>query len=141
MNISEYPETDEQINLWNSYLNSKKIYPIELIVNKNSKNYHILQKIFKTLKLDRIEPKNFIKTYIDAKTRNDINYFVLTMTNLFLSHKVNKSLSEGQSIKSARTQTVARILCLSFSDPKITEEENFKNLKKIVREKTKNIRT
>tara|TARA_Y100001936_G_scaffold57077_1_gene56038 strand:+ start:562 stop:987 length:426 start_codon:yes stop_codon:yes gene_type:complete len=140
MNISEYPETDEQINLWNSYLNSKKIYPIELIVNKNSKNYHILQKIFKTLKLDRIEPKNFIKTYIDAKTRNDINYFVLTMTNLFLSHKVNKSLSEGQSIKSARTQTVARILCLSFSDPKITEEENFKNLKKIVREKTKNIR-
>ena len=140
MNISEYPETDEQINLWNSYLNSKKIYPIELIVNKNSKNYHILQKIFKTLKLDRIEPKNFIKTYTDAKTRNDINYFVLTMTNLFLSHKVNKSLSEGQSIKSARTQTVARILCLSFSDPKITEEENFKNLKKIVREKTKNIR-
>ena len=140
MNISEYPETDEQINLWNSYLNSKKIYPIELIVNKNSKNYHILQKIFKTLKLDRIEPKNFIKTYIDAKTRNDINYFVLTMTNLFLSHKVNKSLSEGQSIKSARTQTVARILCLSFSDPKITEEENFKNLKKIVREKTKDIR-
>ena len=140
MNISEYPETDEQINLWNSYLNSKKIYPIELIVNKNSKNYHILQKIFKTLKLDRIEPKNFIKTYIDAKTRNDINYFVLTMTNLFLSHKVNKSLSEGQSIKSARTQTVARILCLSFSNPKMTEEENFKNLKKIVREKTKNIR-
>ena len=140
MNISEYPETDEQINLWNSYLNSKKIYPIELIVNKNSKNYHILQKIFKTLKLDRIEPKNFIKTYIDAKTRNDINYFVLTMTNLFLSHKVNKSLSEGQSIKSARTQTVARILCLSFSNPKMTEEENFKNLKKIVREKTKEIR-
>ena len=140
MNISEYPETDEQINLWNSYLNSKKIYPIELIVNKNSKNYHILQKIFKTLKLDRIEPKNFIKTYIDAKTRNDINYFVLTMTNLFLSHKVNKSLSEGQSIKSARTQTVARILCLSFSNPKMTEEENFKNLKKIVREKTKDIR-
>tara|TARA_B100000575_G_scaffold59935_1_gene45465 strand:+ start:66 stop:491 length:426 start_codon:yes stop_codon:yes gene_type:complete len=140
MNIREYPETDEQINLWNSYLNSKKIYPIELIINKNNKNYYILKKIFKTLELDRIEPKNFIKIYINAKTKNDINYFILTMTRLFLSHKVNKSLSEGQSIKSARTQTVARMLCLSFGNPKLTEDENFKNLKKIVREKTKNIR-
>ena len=140
MNIREYPETDEQINLWNSYLNSKKIYPIELIINKNNKNYFILKKIFKTLELDRIEPKNFIKIYINAKTKNDINYFILTMTRLFLSHKVNKSLSEGQSIKSARTQTVARMLCLSFGNPKLTEDENFKNLKKIVKEKTKNIR-
>ncbi len=140
MNIREYPETDEQINLWNSYLNSKKIYPIELIINKNNKNYYILKKIFKTLELDRIEPKNFIKIYINAKTKNDINYFILTMTRLFLSHKVNKSLSEGQSIKSARTQTVARMLCLSFGNPKLTEDENFKNLKKIVKEKTKNIR-
>ena len=140
MNISEYPDTDDKINLWNNYLNSKKIYPIELIINKNNKNYHILQKIFNTLELDKIKPKNFIKTYIEAKTKNDINYFVVTMTDLFLSHKVNKSLSEGQSIKSARTQTVARILCLSFRDPKITEEQNFKNMKKLVREITKDIR-
>ena len=47
---------------------------------------------------------------------------------------------EGQSIKSARTQTVARILCLSFSDPKLSSESNFKNLKKVVRECTKDIR-
>tara|TARA_B100000579_G_scaffold309266_1_gene258913 strand:+ start:395 stop:820 length:426 start_codon:yes stop_codon:yes gene_type:complete len=140
MNISEYPDTDDKINLWNNYLNSKKIYPIELIINKNNKNYHILQKIFNTLELDKIKPKNFIKTYIEAKTKNDINYFVVTMTDLFLTHKVNKSLSEGQSIKSARTQTVARILCLSFHDPKITEEQNFKNMKKLVREITKDIR-
>ena len=62
------------------------------------------------------------------------------MTELFVSHKVNKSLSEGQSIKSARTQTVARILCLSFSDPEKSNETNFKDLKKIVRECTKDIR-
>ena len=62
------------------------------------------------------------------------------MTNLFLSHKVNKSLSEGQSIKSARTQTVTRLLCLSFASPQKTDNENFKNLKKIVRENTKEMR-
>ena len=69
-----------------------------------------------------------------------MNHFVKIMTNLFMSHKVNKSLSEGQSIKSARTQTVARILCLSFNDPNKTEEENFKDMKKIVRACTKDIR-
>ena len=62
------------------------------------------------------------------------------MTDLFLSHKVNKSLSEGQSIKSARTQTVARLLCLSFGSPQKTDNENFKHLKKIVRENTKDMR-
>ena len=69
-----------------------------------------------------------------------MNHFVEIMTNLFISHKVNKSLSEGQSIKSARTQTVARLLCLSFDDPNKTGEENFKDMKKIVRACTKDIR-
>ena len=50
------------------------------------------------------------------------------MTQLFMSHKINNALSEGQSIKSARTQTVARLLALSFSDKKKTESENFKNM-------------
>ena len=58
-----------------------------------------------------------------------------------MSHKVNNALSEGQSIKSARTQTVARLLALSFSDSEKTEAENFKNMKTIVRNITKNIRT
>ena len=57
-----------------------------------------------------------------------------------MSHKINNALSEGQSIKSARTQTVARLLALSFSDKKKTESENFKNMKIIVRNITKNIR-
>ena len=140
MNLEKYPLTDEEINIWNNFLNRNKIYPIELLVNKNNKNFINLQKIFKTLKLDRVKPIVFIETYINAKTKNDINHFVKIMTNLFMSHKVNKSLSEGQSIKSARTQTVARILCLSFNDPNKTEEENFKDMKKIVRVCTKDIR-
>ena len=114
MNLEKYPLTDEEINIWNNFLNRNKIYPIELLVNKNNKNFINLQKIFKTLKLDRVKPIVFIESYINAKTKNDINHFVKIMTNLFMSHKVNKSLSEGQSIKSARTQTVARILCLSL---------------------------
>ena len=140
MNLEKYPHTDEEINIWNNFLNRNQIYPIELLVNKNNKNFINLQKIFKTLKLDRVKPVVFIESYINAKTKNDINHFVKIMTNLFMSHKVNKSLSEGQSIKSARTQTVARILCLSFNDPNKTEEENFKDMKKIVRVCTKDIR-
>ena len=140
MNLEKYPLTDEEINIWNNFLNRNKIYPIELLVNKNNKNFINLQKIFKTLKLDRVKPIVFIESYINAKTKNDINHFVEIMTNLFMSHKVNKSLSEGQSIKSARTQTVARILCLSLNDPNKTEEENFKDMKKIVRACTKDIR-
>ena len=140
MNLEKYTLTDEEINIWNNFLNRNKIYPIELLVNKNNKNFINLQKIFKTLKLDRVKPIVFIESYINAKTKNDINYFVKIMTNLFMSHKVNKSLSEGQSIKSARTQTVARLLCLSFNDPNKTGEENFKDMKKIVRACTKDIR-
>ena len=78
--------------------------------------------------------------HIDAKITNDVDYFIYVMTKLFMSHKVNKSLSEGQSIKSARTQTVARLACLSFSNPNKSEEENFKNMKKTVRGCTKDIR-
>ena len=140
MSIKYYPCKEEEIILWNSYLNKNKIYPIELLMNRNGKNYHNLQKIFKTLKLDRIKPQDFIETYIAAKAKNNMNDFALVMTNLFMSHKVNKSLSEGQSIKSARTQTVARILCLSFSDPNMSEDENFKVMKKNVRACTKDIR-
>ena len=92
------------------------------------------------MSLDKIKPDEFINVYLDAKTESNINYFILKMTRLFISHKVNKSLSEGQSIKSARTQTVARILCLSFSDPEKSNELNFKNLKKVVRECTKDMR-
>lgn len=140
MKLEKYPHTDEEINIWNSYLNRNEILPIELLINKNNKNFINLQKIFETLKLDKVKPKVFIESYINAKTKNNMNHFVEIMTNLFMSHKVNKSLSEGQSIKSARTQTVARILCLSFSDPKLSSESNFKNLKKVVRECTKDIR-
>ena len=140
MTLDKYPKNDEQIIQWNNYINSKKIYPIELLINKKNKNYEHLQKIFKTLILDEISPENFIKVYIKAKTKNDIVFFIRTMTDLFLSHKVNKSLSEGQSIKSARTQTVARLLCLSFGSPQKTDNENFKHLKKIVRENTKEMR-
>lgn len=136
----EYPSTDKQILLWNSYLNSKRFCPIELLINKKNKNFNNLQKIFKTLALDNIQPKIFINTYIDAKKKNNIEHFVLSMTNLFMSHKVNKALSEGQSIKSARTQTVARILTLSFSNTNKSEDENFKNMKNTVRSITKDIR-
>ena len=51
MNLEKYPLTDEEINIWNNFLNRNKIYPIELLVNKNNKNFINLQKIFKTLKL------------------------------------------------------------------------------------------
>jgi len=139
---NDYPNLsfDEDINLWNKNLKQRDIFPIELIIDKKNKNFSNLKKIFNTLSLDKIKPDNFINVYLDAKRESDINYFILKMTNLFISHKVNKSLSEGQSIKSARTQTVARILCLSFSDPKLSSESNFKNLKKVVRECTKDIR-
>tara|TARA_B100000767_G_scaffold275043_1_gene310170 strand:+ start:1098 stop:1538 length:441 start_codon:yes stop_codon:yes gene_type:complete len=140
MIIKEYPSTDEEINIWNKYLNKNKIYPMELLVNKDNKNFSNLQKIFKTLKLDKVKPSDFIESYIDAKITNDVDYFIYVMTKLFMSHKVNKSLSEGQSIKSARTQTVARLACLSFSNPNNSEEENFKNMKKTVRGCTKDIR-
>lgn len=139
---NDYPNLsfDEDINLWNKNLKQRDIFPIELIIDKKNKNFSNLKKIFNTLSLDKIKPDDFINVYLDAKRESDINYFILKMTNLFISHKVNKSLSEGQSIKSARTQTVARILCLSFSDPKLSSESNFKNLKKVVRECTKDIR-
>jgi hypothetical protein len=139
---NDYPNLsfDEDINLWNKNLKQRDIFPIELIIDKKNKNFSNLKKIFNTLSLDKIKPDDFINVYLDAKRESNINYFILKMTNLFISHKVNKSLSEGQSIKSARTQTVARILCLSFSDPKLSSESNFKNLKKVVRECTKDIR-
>ena len=88
MPLDKYPKNDEQIIQWNNYINSKKIYPIELLINKKNKNYEHLQKIFKTLILDEISPENFIKVYIKAKTKNDIVFFIRTMTDLFLSHKV-----------------------------------------------------
>ena len=140
MIIKKYPKSDEQIESWNNYINSKKICPLELLINKNNNNFSSLQKIFRTLSLDNIKPEIFIDTYISAKKNNNIDYFVLCMTQLFMSHKINNALSEGQSIKSARTQTVARLLALSFSDTKKTEFENFKNMKIIVRNITKNIR-
>ncbi len=140
MIIKKYPKSDEQIKSWNNYINSKKICPLELLINKNNNNFSSLQKIFRTLSLDNIKPEIFIDTYISAKKNNNIDYFVLCMTQLFMSHKINNALSEGQSIKSARTQTVARLLALSFSDTKKTEFENFKNMKIIVRNITKNIR-
>ena len=140
MIIKKYPKSDEQIESWNNYINSKKICPLELLINKNNNNFSSLQKIFRTLSLDNIKPEIFIDTYISAKKNNNIDYFVLCMTQLFMSHKINNALSEGQSIKSARTQTVARLLALSFSDTKKTESENFKNMKIIVRNITKNIR-
>ena len=138
--IKKYPKSDEQIKFWNNYINSKKICPLELLINKNNNNFSSLQKIFRTLSLDNIKPEIFIDTYISAKKNNNIDYFVLCMTQLFMSHKINNALSEGQSIKSARTQTVARLLALSFSDKKKTESENFKNMKIIVRNITKNLR-
>ena len=46
MNLEKYPHTDEEINIWNGYLNRNKIYPIELLINKNNKNYINLQRIF-----------------------------------------------------------------------------------------------
>ena len=140
MAIKKYPDSDKQIKSWNNYINSKKICPLELLINKNNNNFSNLQKIFRTLALDNIKPEIFIDTYISAKKNNNIEYFILCMTQLFMSHKINNALSEGQSIKSARTQTVARLLALSFSDSKKTESENFKNMKTIVRNVTKNIR-
>ena len=71
MIIKEYPSTDEEINIWNKYLNKNKIYPMELLVNKDNKNFSNLQKIFKTLKLDKVKPSDFIESYIDAKITND----------------------------------------------------------------------
>ena len=47
MPLDKYPKNDEQIIQWNNYINSKKIYPIELLINKKNKNYEHLQKIFK----------------------------------------------------------------------------------------------
>ena len=73
MNLEKYPHTDEEINIWNSYLNRSKIFPIELLINKNNKNFINLQKIFETLKLDKVKPKVFIESYINAKTNYQIN--------------------------------------------------------------------
>ena len=125
MSPEKYPDlnSDKEILMWNTHLKKQNIFPIELLLEKNNKNFDNLKKIFNTLSLDRVRPKDFIKIYLEAKAENDIKYFILKMTNLFVIHKVNKSLSEGQSIKSARTQTVARILCLSFGDPKKTDSQ------------------
>ena len=138
--MKNYPKTDDEISAWNQYISTKEIYPMELLVNKNSEKYINLQKIFKTLSLDNVSPIIFIDAYIKAKINNNQESFTLDMTNLFLTHKVNKSLSEGQSIKSARTQTVARLLCLSFGDLSLSEIENFKKAKITVRKLTKGIR-
>ena len=140
MNINNYPIAEKQIDEWNKYLRNINVFPIELLFNKSNKNYNNLQKIFITLKADNIHPSEFLKTYINAKLEENLEYFIIKMTKMFMAHKVNKSLSEGQVIKSARTQTVARLLCLNYSNPKYTEEENYKKFKKIVRETTKNMR-
>ena len=140
MNINNYPVTEKQIDEWNRYLGKINVFPIELLFNKSNKNYNNLKKIFITLKADNIHPSEFLETYVNAKLEENLEYFIIKMTKMFMTHKVNKSLSEGQIIKSARTQTVARLLCLNNSNPKYTEEENFKKFKKIVRETTKNLR-
>lgn len=140
MNINNYPVTEKQIDEWNRCLGKINVFPIELLFNKSNKNYNNLQKIFITLKADNIHPSEFLETYVNTKLEENLEYFIIKMTKMFMTHKVNKSLSEGQIIKSARTQTVARLLCLNNSNPKYTEEENFKKFKKIVRETTKNMR-
>ena len=140
MNIDNYPVTEKQIDEWNKHLGKIKVFPMELLLDKSNKNYNNLQKIFMTLKVDNIHPSEFLETYVNAKLEENLEHFILKMTKMFMIHKVNKSLSEGQAIKSARTQTVARLLCLNNSDPQYSEEENFKKFKKIVRETTKNIR-
>tara|TARA_X000000368_G_scaffold198648_1_gene156822 strand:+ start:2045 stop:2470 length:426 start_codon:yes stop_codon:yes gene_type:complete len=140
MNIDNYPVTEKQIDEWNKHLGKIKVFPMELLLDKSNKNYNNLQKIFITLKVDNIHPSEFLETYVNAKLEENLEHFILKMTKMFMIHKVNKYLSEGQTIKSARTQTVARLLCLNNSDPQYSEEENFKKFKKIVRETTKNIR-
>ena len=67
MIIKKYPNSDEQIKSWNNFINSKKICPLELLINKNNNNFSSLQKIFRTLALDNIKPDIFIETYISAK--------------------------------------------------------------------------
>ena len=90
--MKNYPKTDDEISAWNQYISTKEIYPMELLVNKNSEKYIGLQKIFKTLSLDKVSPITFIDAYIKAKIDNNQESFTLDMTNLFLPHKVNKSL-------------------------------------------------
>ena len=140
MSINNYPVTEKEIDEWNKYLGKIKVFPMELIIDKSNKNYNNLQKIFITLRADNIHPSEFLEIYVDAKLEENLEIFILKMTKMFMIHKINNSLSEGQIIKSARTQTVARLLCLNNSNAKYTEEENFKKFKKIVRETTKNIR-
>ena len=65
--MKNYPKTDDEIAVWNQYISTKKIYPMELLVNKNSEKFIGLQKIFKTLSLDRVSPITFIDVYIKAK--------------------------------------------------------------------------
>ena len=74
--MKNYPKTDDEISAWNQYISTKEIYPIELLVNKNSEKYTGLQKIFRTLSLDKVSPITFIDAYIKAKIdnmRKDIN--------------------------------------------------------------------
>ena len=45
MNIDNYPITEKQINKWNKDLRKIKVFPMELLLDKNNKNYNNLQKI------------------------------------------------------------------------------------------------
>ena len=42
--MKNYPKTDDEIAVWNQYISTKEIYPMELLVNKNSEKYIGLQK-------------------------------------------------------------------------------------------------
>ena len=118
--MKNYPKTDDEISAWNQYISTKEIYPMELLVNKNSEKYIGLQKIFRTLSLDKVSPITFIDAYIKAKIDNNQESFTLDMTNLFLTHK-EKARRQARGLTGHKD---ARLLCLSFGDLSLSEIEN-----------------
>ena len=68
---------------------------MELLLDKNNKNYNNLQKIFITLKADNIHPSEFVETYINAKLekyrvfyiKNDKNATFIKLTSLLVKDK------------------------------------------------------
>jgi hypothetical protein len=142
----QYPTNADEIESWNAYISNLSTLCSGLLLDYNDQRERCdsFFKVFNTLQLDNIKPSVFIDHYIKAigkeqQNNQNISAFVRRMTLMFLGHSTSHELSEGQAVRSARSQTVARLLTLAY------EEHAIKNggmqwAKRYTKKETKDLR-
>lgn len=119
----QYPANPNDLEVWNTHIRklTNPCRSLLLDYSDHKEKCESFFKVFNTLKLDNIKPSVFIDHYAEAignekRSDENISTFVRKMTLMFLGHSTSHELSEGQAVRSARSQTVARLLTLTYEE-------------------------